>query len=72
MNSINLSKKWCQKNGIAILDNGVIAVPNANDEFLFEKIRFATQKRIIPEEHSPAEIRLLQSDLIRFYYGTDY
>lgn len=62
MNSINLSKKWCQKNGIAILDNGVIAVPNANDEFLFEKIRFATQKRIIPEEHSPAEIRLLQSD----------
>ena len=62
MNSINLSKKWCQKNGIAILDNGVIAVPNANDEFLFEKIRFATQKRIFPEEHSPAEIRLLQSD----------
>ncbi len=62
MNQINLSKKWCQKNGIAILDNGVIAVPNANDEFLFEKIRFATQKRIIPEEHSPAEIRLLQSD----------
>lgn len=62
MNSINLSKKWCQKNGIAILDNGVIAVPNANDEFLFEKIRFATQKRIIPEEHSPAEICLLQSD----------
>ena len=61
MNSINLSKKWCQKNGIAILDNGVIAVPNANDEFLFEKIRFATQKRIIPEEHSPAEIRLMHS-----------
>lgn len=62
MNSINLSKKWCQKNGIAILDNGVIAVSNANDELLLEKIRFTTQKRIIPEEHSPAEIRLLQSD----------
>lgn len=44
------------------MDNGVIAVSNANDELLLEKIRFTTQKRIIPEEHSPAEIRLLQSD----------
>ena len=32
-----MSKKWCQKNGIAILDNGAIAVPNANDELLLEK-----------------------------------
>ena len=61
MNQINLSKKWCQKNGIAILDNGVIAVPNAIDEFLLEKIRFLTQQRIIPEQHTPAEIRLMHS-----------
>ena len=73
MNQINLSKKWCQKNGIAILSEDEIAkcnresaalkvaVPNASDELLLEKIRFATQKRIIPEEHSPAEIRLMHS-----------
>ena len=65
MNQINLSKKWCQKNGIAILSEDYasikVAVPNANDEFLLEKIRFITQKRVIPEEHSPAEIRLMHS-----------
>ena len=61
MNQINLSKKWCQKNGIAIVDNEVIAVPNAIDEFLLEKIRFLTQQRIIPEQHTPAEIRLMHS-----------
>ena len=73
MNQINLSKKWCQKNGIAILSEDEIAkcnresaalkvaVPNASDELLLEKIRFATQKRVIPEEHSPAEIRLMHS-----------
>ena len=65
MNQINLSKKWCQKNGIAILSEDCaaikVAVSNANDELLLEKIRFATQKRIIPEEHSPAEIRLMHS-----------
>ncbi|WP_405324248.1 GspE/PulE family protein [Fibrobacter sp.] len=38
-----------------------IAVPNANDEFLLEKIRFVTQQRVIPEQHSPAEIRLMHS-----------
>lgn len=62
MTQINLSKKWCQKNGIAILDNGVIAVPNANDELLLEKVRFITQKQIIAEQRSPAEIRLQQND----------
>ena len=61
MNQINLSKKWCQKNGIAIIDEGIIAVPNANDEFLLEKIRFLTQQQVIPEQHSPAEIRLMHS-----------
>ena len=73
MNQINLSKKWYQKNGIAILSEDEIAkcnresaalkvaVPNASDELLLEKIRFATQKRVIPEEHSPAEIRLMHS-----------
>ena len=73
MKQINLSKKWCQKNGIAICnENGAgnctdncatikVAVPNAHDELLLEKIRFATQKCIIPEEHSPAEIRLMHS-----------
>lgn len=61
MDQINLSKKWCQKNGIAILDNGAIAVPNANDELLLEKLRFFTQQQIIPEEHPPAEIRLMHS-----------
>lgn len=65
---MNLSKKWCQKNGTAIIDcssEGVapmrIAVPNANDEFLLEKIRFITQQCIIPEQRTPAEIRLLQN-----------
>ncbi len=38
-----------------------IAVPNANDEFLLEKIRFITQQCIIPEQRTPAEIRLLQN-----------
>ena len=38
-----------------------IAVPNSNDEFLLEKIRFVTQQRIVPEQHSPAEIRLMHS-----------
>ena len=61
MNQINLSKKWCQKNGIAILDNGAIAVPNASDELLLEKLRFFTQQQIIPEEHTPAEIRHMHS-----------
>ena len=61
MNQINLSKTWCQKNGIAVLDNGVVAVPNATDEFLLEKIRFITQQQVIPEEHSPAEIRHMHS-----------
>ena len=61
MNQINLSKTWCQKNGIAVLDNGVVAVPNASDEFLLEKIRFITQQQVIPEEHSPAEIRHMHS-----------
>lgn len=61
MNQINLSKKWCQKNGIAILDNGMVAIPNASDELLLEKIRFATQQQIVPVEHSPAEIRHMHS-----------
>ena len=73
MNQINLSKKWYQKNGIAIIDRDCnresnrectaikVAVPNANDELLLEKIRFITQQQIIPEEHSPAEIRLMHS-----------
>lgn len=67
------NKKWCQKNGIAIIPEELnsehnedkapikVAVPNANDELLLEKIRFITQQKIIPEQHSPAEIRLLQS-----------
>ena len=71
MNQRNLSKKWCQKNGIAVMEDNVdsresdiplkIAVPNSNDEFLLEKIRFVTQQRIVPEQHSPAEIRLMHS-----------
>ena len=67
MNAKNLSKKWCLKNGIAIMSDAEcaeslkIAVPNSNDEFLLEKIRFVTQQRIIPEQHSPAEIRLMHS-----------
>ena len=61
MNTKNLSKKWCQKNGIAILDNGTIAIPNASDELALEKIRFLTQQRVVPEQHSPAEIRLMHS-----------
>ena len=76
MNQINLSKKWCQKNGIAVVEcvgeNSrecaetcaapmKVAVSNASDELLLEKIRFATQKCVIPEEHSPAEIRLMHS-----------
>ena len=43
------------------MDNGVIAVPNANDELLFEKIRFITRQRVIPEQKTPTEIRLLQN-----------
>ena len=77
MNQINLSKKWCRKNGIAILSRGEIAdcnkecnkecaalkvaVPNANDEFMLEKIRFITQQRIVAEQKTPAEIRALQN-----------
>lgn len=71
MNAKNLSKKWCQKNGIAVVERNEcveestapmkVAVPNANDEFLLEKIRFVTQQRVIPEQHSPAEIRLMNS-----------
>ena len=68
MNQRNLSKKWCQKNGIAIVESAgesdapiKIAVPNATDEFLLEKIRFATQQRIVPEQHSPAEIKMMHS-----------
>jgi len=45
MNTKNLSKKWCQKNGIAVVESSEestgecaeslkIAVPNANDEIL--------------------------------------
>ena len=68
MNTKNLSKKWCQKNGIAVVESTgecaallKVAVPNANDEFLLEKIRFVTQKRITPEQHFPAEIRLMHN-----------
>ena len=68
MNTKNLSKKWCQKNGIAVVESTgecaallKVAVPNANDEFLLEKIRFVTQQRITPEQHSPAEIRLMHN-----------
>ena len=72
MNTKKLSKKWCQKNGIAIVESAgesaqecaapiKIAVPNATDEFLLEKIRFVTQKRIVPELHSPAEIKMMHS-----------
>ncbi len=67
MNEKNLSQKWCQKNGVAIVEGAgcaeplKIAVQNANDEFLLEKIRFVTQQRIVPEQHSPAEIRLMHS-----------
>ena len=68
MNTKNLSKNWCQKNGIAIVESAgesdapiKIAVPNATDEFLLEKIRFVTQKRIVPELHSPAEIKMMHS-----------
>jgi len=72
MNTKNLSKKWCQKNGIAVVESSEestgecaeslkIAVPNANDEILLEKIRFVTQQRIIPKQHSPAEIRLMHN-----------
>ena len=39
-----------------------IAVPSASDEFLLEKIRFITQQRVVPEQHSPAEIRLMNSN----------
>ncbi|WP_072827244.1 GspE/PulE family protein [Fibrobacter sp. UWB12] len=79
MNTKILSKKWCQKNGIAVMAEAEccgecvmesdeksaaplkIAVPNASDELLLEKIRFITQQQIIPEEHTPAEIRLMHS-----------
>ena len=68
MNTKNLSKKWCQKNGIAVVKSTKenaepmkVAVPNANDEFLLEKIRFVTQQRIIPKQHSPAEIKMMHS-----------
>ena len=71
MNAKNLSKKWCQKNGIAVVERNEcveestapmkVAVPNATDEFLLEKIRFVTQQRVIPEPHTPAEIRLMHS-----------
>ena len=68
MNTKNLSKKWCQKNGIAVVESTEecaeslkIAVPNANDEFLLEKIRFVTQQRVVPEQHSPAEIKMMHS-----------
>lgn len=72
MNTKNLSKKWCQKNGIAVVESTgesaqecaallKVAVPNTNDEFLLEKIRFVTQQRITPEQHSPAEIRLMHN-----------
>ena len=68
MNTKNLSKKWCQKNGIAVVESTEecaepmkVAVQNANDEFLLEKIRFVTQKRIVPELHSPAEIKMMHS-----------
>ena len=71
MNQINLTKKWCQKNGIAIITSNensteisaalTVAVPNANDELLLEKVRFVTLQRIVPEQRTPAEIRLLQN-----------
>ena len=71
MNAKNLSKKWCQKNGIAVVERNEcveestapmkVAVPNATDEFLLEKIRFVTQQCVIPEQHTPAEIRLMNS-----------
>ena len=68
MNTKNLSKKWCQKNEIAVVESTgecaepmKVAVQNANDEFLLEKIRFVTQQRIIPEQHSPAEIKMMHS-----------
>ena len=61
MDQRNLSRKWCQKNGIAILDNGIIAITNANDELTLEKIRFLTQQQIIPKQHTAAEIRLMHS-----------
>jgi type II secretory ATPase GspE/PulE/Tfp pilus assembly ATPase PilB-like protein len=68
MNAKNFTKKWCQKNGFAIVADAEcteplkIALQNVNDEFLLEKIRFVTQQRIVPEQHSPAEIRLMHSN----------
>ncbi|MBR6454433.1 MAG: Flp pilus assembly complex ATPase component TadA, partial [Fibrobacter sp.] len=68
MNAKNFTKKWCQKNGFAIVADAEcteplkIAVQNVNDEFLLEKIRFVTQQRIVPEQHSPAKIRLMHSN----------
>ena len=71
MNTKNLSKKWCQKNGIAVVESTKhvgenakpikVAIPNTTDEFLLEKIRFATQQRIVPEQHAPAEIKMMHS-----------
>lgn len=39
-----------------------IAVPNTTDEFLLEKIRFITQQRIVAEQKTPDEIRVLQNN----------
>ena len=88
MNTKNLSKKWCQKNGIAVISDNEnrsnndcgenhecsekstalmkVAVSNAADEFLLEKIRFITQQRIVPEQHSPAEIKMMHSHVETF------
>lgn len=76
MKQINLSKKWCQKNGIAVMAEAEctgecaeecaaplkVAVPNTTDEFLLEKIRFITQQRIVAEQKTPDEIRVLQNN----------
>ena len=80
MNQINLSKTWCQKNGIAVLTSKnqesqksgpqsehdktlTVAIANESDEFTLEKIRFITQQRVVPEQHSPTEIKLMLSNI---------
>lgn len=64
---MNLSSIWCKKNALAILetssDNQTIhvAIENIDDEMQLEKVRFLSQKRVLPQKCTSEEIRQLLS-----------
>lgn len=67
LNRMNLSSIWCKKNTLAILETSSessaihIGIENIDDEMLLEKVRFLSQKRVLPQKCTPEKIRQLLS-----------